>query len=595
MSMTVKHCILIVSVVMAVMLCACAENKDTGKGRLDELKKKMEENVASAEESGEPQEKRSSKEQNDDAKEGKTAGLFARAFADGTVENNGGAFVRAGNRIYFRVYNTRSLAATTLGGLYIDEVSAAQPSTLKFLDLDTDEEVEVCEVYGTGPLYVTQWGICIASYTDGVPSTTLIDEDGNIDEDYLPAVITGVSADGRLISVSTEPEDRDDLIPVLYNGDSKIGSPADDGEEDRHYNAYGFVGNSMIGITSRPESMIVEAFSYDENGRFVILGQVGHYDMETYTLSPHVEKVTGSDEEGYISATYRDGTADAVVAWAVFEFTAGAEDSMKELDSDLTSAKYDHTYPEVIFDKKGRAKLSAHGSNEVYLSERYFGDLMCTDEDENEMLIRNDYISDPGDERKYITAVADGAYFADDIACFIELDGKHNEEEDAGFHRAYDLTGVRFICLRFDDDHLNQGGFPSHMLSDNLYSSGWDKGDIDYSRLVGEWEAFYLNVDGSEQDVGGNPEMIRFNEDGSAVTFIKDSKTGKISRKRQLHRGEADEYMDNDYAYVYYSDDEDPLRGGVCTLSHNVLKMFYLYHFDGTSTGTYTIKYRKVE
>ncbi len=151
MSMTVKHCILIVSVVMAVMMCACAENKDTGKGRLDELKKKMEENVASAEESGEPQEKRSSKEQNDDAKEGKTAGLFARAFADGTVENNGGAFVRAGNRIYFRVYNTRSLAATTLGGLYIDEVSAAQPSTLKFLDLDTDEEVEVCEVYGTGP------------------------------------------------------------------------------------------------------------------------------------------------------------------------------------------------------------------------------------------------------------------------------------------------------------------------------------------------------------------------------------------------------------------------------------------------------------
>ena len=35
MSMTVKRCILIISVMMAVMLCACAENKDTGKGRLD--------------------------------------------------------------------------------------------------------------------------------------------------------------------------------------------------------------------------------------------------------------------------------------------------------------------------------------------------------------------------------------------------------------------------------------------------------------------------------------------------------------------------------------------------------------------------------
>lgn len=55
--MTVKRCILIASVMMVVMLCACTANKDTGKSRLDELKKKMEENVASAEESGEPQEK----------------------------------------------------------------------------------------------------------------------------------------------------------------------------------------------------------------------------------------------------------------------------------------------------------------------------------------------------------------------------------------------------------------------------------------------------------------------------------------------------------------------------------------------------------
>ena len=583
-----------VTAVFCVMLflCACSQSAGLDTGKIDEAKSKIEEkNAASAQDAG--SEKKSTKKKKKDEKK-ESNGFFADAFAEGNVENNGGMFVKVGNRVYYRMYNTRAVSFTTLDRPCIDEVRSDLPSVLMYYDLDTDKSVTVCEVCGIGPLYATVDGICLDSYPDGSPSTTLIDENGKTDEHYLSANITGVSADGSCVSVG-ESDENDDIIPVLFSEGKRVGTPADNGEPDRYYTSYGFVGNEMIGVTSKVGSNIKELFSYDGNGKLTILGQIGHYDMETYTLSPNVEDVVSTSDGGMLITSYRDGTADAVVAWAAFSFVPGKEDSLSEYESDLTGARFGFAPPKVATDHEGKVRLTAQPPGKVYLSEGTYGDLVCTDKDGDEVVLRENYIAYDGEEMQHVTAIEGGICFSCDAAFLIEASGERFPDEDAGIHRAYELNTLKFECVRFDDAHLDDDTARFSWLGD-LYSAGWDKGDIEYDRLVGEWKAYYLEVEGEVQDVDHDTPMIRFNEDGSAVTYYKESAGGKISRERKLHRGEPDEYMSgSDYAYVYYTDDEDPLRAGICYLSHNKLSIFYLYHFDGNSTGWYTINYHKTD
>ena len=47
--------------------------------------------------------------------------------------------------------------------------------------------------------------------------------------------------------------------------------------------------------------------------------------------------------------------------------------------------------------------------------------------------------------------------------------------------------------------------------------------------------------------------------------------------------------------YIYETEDEDPMQVSICYLSHNRLCVYFLYHFDGSSTGWYKIIYNKVK
>lgn len=376
-------------------------------------------------------------------------GLFASAFAEDEVENNGGTFVRVKNRVYFRVYGKRSLELTTLGVPSIDEVRADIPSTLMYYDLDKDETVEVCEVCGIGPLYATVDGLCLISYPDGFPSTTVIDEDGNINEHYIDGQITGVSADGRSVK-----------------------------------------------------------------------------DSSTISFS----------------------------------------------------------------NKRG----------ELCLSEGTYGDLMCVSPDGDKIVIVKDYLSEPGEDERYITTVENGACFKGDSAFFLELGGQRCPEEDTGERLAYNLTTVHYRMFRFDDEHIDKNGYPKSSVLTSLSSCGWNKGDIEYDRLIGEWEEYSNNVEGEYRLASEEPDglklMIRFNADGSATEYYRDPKTGSTKNERQLHKAEQEdsEYAP-DYAYYYESDDEDPLQVGVMYLSHNRLCIYHLYHFDGGSTAWYEVVYNKVK
>ena len=214
-----KFAIFIVAAACAAM-CACNNAVDTDK--FQDLKNKMEQEAEGAK----PQKKEKKKTEAEKAEpeEVKADGLFAKAFADRAVENNGGLFVKVGDRVYFRIYNKRSLALTTMGVPYPSEVDEL-PSKVMYYDLGTDEVQEVCEVSGFGDLYASVEGLLLADPVRG--TTTLIREDGSIEEDYLDGLICEVSSTGDNYSCADADDDTDSADEIKGGDEERDHLPGD--------------------------------------------------------------------------------------------------------------------------------------------------------------------------------------------------------------------------------------------------------------------------------------------------------------------------------------------------------------------------------
>ena len=185
-----KFAIFITAGICALSMCACTSSADADKFK--DFKNKMEQEAT--EQAPQKPEKKQTETKKDEPDVEEADGEYAKAFADGSVENNGGLFVKVGNRVYFRIYNKRSLALTTMGVPYPSEVDEL-PSKLMYYDLDTDEIHEFAEVSGFGNLYASVDGLLLADPVRG--TTTLIRDDGNIEEDFLEGLISEVSSNGK--------------------------------------------------------------------------------------------------------------------------------------------------------------------------------------------------------------------------------------------------------------------------------------------------------------------------------------------------------------------------------------------------------------
>ena len=75
----------------------------------------------------------------------------------------------------------------------------------------------------------------------------------------------------------------------------------------------------------------------------------------------------------------------------------------------------------------------------------------------------------------------------------------------------------------------------------------------------------------------------------------KDRESGQKTSedKKLIKTGSGPEGDVTDYAFTYETEGEDPMKLGVCYLSHNRLGIYCLYHFDGGSTGWYLGSYYK--
>ncbi len=197
----------------AAALGACGSAPaDTGK--LEDLKKRMEQEAEENKKKEEKKDETAEKQEEPEDKE-----------PEKEIENSGGLFVKVGNRVYFRIYDKRSLGLTTMGGPFISETGEL-PSKLMYYDLDTDETKEVCELRGSGPLFASDEGLLLADHTNG--TTTLIREDGTIEEGYYKECISADPSEGndeeehRPGDVYLSNKNYGDLVAHTYDGEDVV-------------------------------------------------------------------------------------------------------------------------------------------------------------------------------------------------------------------------------------------------------------------------------------------------------------------------------------------------------------------------------------
>ena len=92
---------------------------------------------------------------------------FADAFRRGEIENNGGHFVRVGDRVYFRQYGKGTLDSPHVNGKFLNAGTGEGSSKITYYDASEQSVRAAFEDDGAGELYATPDGFWLERAADG--------------------------------------------------------------------------------------------------------------------------------------------------------------------------------------------------------------------------------------------------------------------------------------------------------------------------------------------------------------------------------------------------------------------------------------------
>ena len=522
-------------------------------------------------------------------------GFFAEAFAKGQVENNGGYFVRVGDKVYYRVYSETGLHRTALFGNFIDGDIPTAPSALMSYDLKTGKQEEVATVYGSGKLYVGTKGFFLGNSETN--ETYLISPTGSGQSLYCSGVPNGVSEDGRFLEVRQ------------YNWDTASGS-ADhkevlvcDGREvtqvtdENGLFFCGFAENDAIfvrGSDKEDEDSVGTEWilsSADENGKQTDLGVIDVSDSDAWiaSLVPEPEQILSDEEGAYLTFGFYDGSGHMLSAWAAASVKPGEADSLEMLDTGKRAEDIDEEQvPKMLLTGPGEVEFYSVTGGEVGLSEGYYGNLVYYDSPFGATVLKEDFI--PQNEADMMTDwrnfLLDAAVF-DDTAFLITAYGERNEQEDIGWRAAYDLICLEYYNIPFDAAHL-ENGVPKEMNSmEFLTSTGWAEGAVDYEELVGSWKLYSFETEGysSTAEEDGIDTRVSFQKDG---TVILEETVEGVNEKSEFTRLTGDE--ENIFICMDENDEDNVMQMEVVSLEDDQLELSISFWYSDAGGSSWILQ-----
>ena len=473
-----KKTVVIFLVLLVLSLCACGSRKESGDHK-DKLKQAMQDAKTKKDKPSSGKE-----DAPEETVEETVEGVFAEAFQNGKVENNGSLFVRIDDKVYYRVYGTRGLERTTINAQLTEKEEEVE-SELHSYDLKSGESENVCTVTGSGPLYATTAGFCLAE--PGKCGTVLLPMDGSCVRGYLKGKPEAVSDSGRMMVTIDYPQTGGSVSHILYRDGEEVTTITEG--EDEVLTVFGFAGENMIAMINHFDAACFDFVAYEPSGNATELGSFT--DSEDSYGYPEFQQLLSDGDDLYFMLARYEGSGHFLSDWTVYHASLHSEGSLKEETFGSGGVEYVDIPPKLCLDDSGKIAITQHLAKDLELSDQTSGDLICYDTPTSFTTIKKNYIYDDPYEYRYGGVIEESAVF-DDQAFILKAEVGRDETEDIGWRYAFDLFSLHYDRIMVSPDDGEE--IKEVKTIDWIASSGWGDGDIAYDDLIGTWEMYSYEV-----------------------------------------------------------------------------------------------------
>ncbi|RKM58013.1 hypothetical protein D6853_00275 [Butyrivibrio sp. X503] len=389
-----------------------------------------------------------------DAVKSDKEGIFAKAFEEGEVENNGSYFVRVGDKVYYRVFNTEGIERPTLGGSITEKDEAVQAKIMSY-DLDNGVSECVGTTFGNGKMFAVTDGFV---FSEPSKEGSVLSTIGGPDKrPYLVGSPVAVSDDGKGIVTSEHIEEdgcQVGVVHIYYDGE-EIAS-IEDGE-GYYTSVFGYVGNNLFVMKNCYEDKKYFVSSYDETGSCTDYGKLDLAANDfVYEPNPEFEQLISKGDDAYIMLGYYEGSGHYYAGYEIYKVNTGLKDSLSFVKIGRSTEASSFDAPKIYFDGKDKLAMADHLGGEVVLSESETGDLVYYSKPDHPSVLMKSFISEPTSSSQ-AHYVDEAVVFGDDVF-IITNEIERNADGDIGWREAYDITEIDYLHIPFgDDEHDGRG------------------------------------------------------------------------------------------------------------------------------------------
>lgn len=512
------------------------------------------------------------------------------------VENNGGNYVRVGNRVYFRKYGPDALYSPAMFGDFLPKDvgnGVDGESEIAYIDLTTGEVKTVFKDVGFGGLYVVNGSFYLQEYLDVFGNVVRYSLDGATSQHIQEGELLGVTDSGLL---AVEKVRHGIYTFSLYRDGEYIHGFQFDEESTAMIYA-GLSDDGLFLLKIEYESETDAACSLwqcpVDGGEAICLGTLPETE---YMYSTEPEQFISSDTQIGLVVGYYAGTGHFLNDLVVVTATPGVENSLSVFD---TNVDY-----EVYFQSEYLPRLSVSeggdivsvpylpGEVEIGWEEEDKGDLKVYD-GERWQTVFPEFLPERADGSGY-QRISQALEYVGDTVYVTLANAYASPLDDIGWRSAYRLLNLTYLAVSADGrqtelasvdyDTVLQGnawfleGTDALLLQQNTFEEDVWKSETDDAFMIpiaanAEWddkdailsEAVYTEPT-ELLDYGGwtLPEAegqflcLRLNRDGEAVFLTAKSPDALLTIDVGVSEAELSDTVENISPAPRPSDEDTP-------------------------------------
>jgi len=434
------------------------------------------------------------------------------------VDNNGGFFVRVGEKIWFRQYADGAIDEPQLWGNFLNVPPSHKiESTLCFYDEEGDAIIEEMGDDGFGPLWFGTDGFFLnrADEDSGLSTVYFRPVDGGKAQDLREGEVAGVSDNGRFVAI--ESKDSPGFSGLyIYEGTKELYRIVPSDSEYYEFGALTNEGDLVYGGYDYDSELYTVRYLPKGGHVSTILGTLP--DPELAMSSAQLSQCLLDGDDVYFVFAWYEGTGNMLAETMCARAVLNKDNSMSVMEHETLSdeSEYDLPLPKLLLEGPGEVEAFDVLPGDIGLSMINFGDLIWYDSPYSAICLIPEFIEqnpfDYGDKIvQTMCSIGDSAYL-------IVAGSSPAPEYDIGWRMAYSPGDLYYLRVPLQENSWVE----------TLVGKEWGDNseilDMVYSKMIGEWELVETH------DEAGLPETVQetisFLPDGRVILDRTDSAPG---------------------------------------------------------------------